>query len=65
VRDERCHHGDGEYGLAGIERAEHQPADTQPELQRDPRRPELQRRFEERDGEHHPQPHEDRGDRDR
>ncbi len=56
-------HHNGEDCFAGIERPEHQTSDTEPDRQRDTWRPEFQRRFQERDREHHAEPDERRGDR--
>ncbi len=43
-------------GLHNIQRAEYQPSDAEAEWHGDAWRPELQWRFQERDGEHHAEP---------
>ena len=54
----------GQRELAGVERTKDQAADAETDLQRDTRRPEFQRGLDERDRQHHAQPHEHRGDSD-
>ena len=62
------HEGDHQHAASAsshaVERAENQAADAKPDLQGDAGRTELQRGLDERDRQHHAQPHEHRGYRD-
>lgn len=53
--EERRHEQhDGEHALGDVQRPEHEAPDADPERHGDAGGPELQRRLEERDGQHHP-----------
>jgi hypothetical protein len=59
------HHQERETALHGVERAKHQAPDAEADLQRHIRCAKLQRSFEKRDGQHHPEPDEGDGGGDR
>ena len=56
---------DGEDDLDRVECAKNQAPDPEPDLPRHVGCAELQRRFQKRDGQHHPQPYEGEGDDER
>jgi hypothetical protein len=54
---DRGDHGEGQDGLGQVQRPEYEPADSESDGDRYARSAEFQRRFEERDRQHHSKPY--------